>query len=369
MKELLTHSRQDCFKTCRKKHWFAYELGLRRIDDARALRMGSAFHAGIDALGAGLGIEQACIRVRDSYWAKPEYIDQQEWDYETETILRLICGYEWRWENDKLEYIATEFSFRLPLVNPETKGKSKTFDLAGKIDGIVKLADGRKAVKESKTLGEDLGTDAPLWRRLRIDHQISLYVLAARRMGYDVDCVLYDVTRKPTIKPTQVPILDNLGVKIVLDGNGERVKTKNGWRLTADPEKGYVLQQRPMTPAEWGEKLTNDIAERPEYYYRRVEVPRLDKDLAEFEVELWDISRTIADAQNLDRHYRTVNRETCAFCSYFDPCTTGYSPSDNVPEGFVKLSNIHPELGLPNDSNSSPPGSQAQSAASTDCPF
>ncbi len=30
-------------KSCRRKHLYRYELGLRRIDDSRALRMGKAF--------------------------------------------------------------------------------------------------------------------------------------------------------------------------------------------------------------------------------------------------------------------------------------------------------------------------------------
>lgn len=73
-----------------------------------------------------------------------------------------------------------------------------------------------KHIKKYK-VGEDIQPDSDLWRRLQIDSQISMYVLAARRLGYPVECVLYNVTRKPTIKPTAIPLLDELGVKIVLD--------------------------------------------------------------------------------------------------------------------------------------------------------
>jgi len=44
MRELLTHSRMDSFKSCRKKHYFAYELGLRRIEEKTEYR--SASHPG-----------------------------------------------------------------------------------------------------------------------------------------------------------------------------------------------------------------------------------------------------------------------------------------------------------------------------------
>jgi hypothetical protein len=231
-------------------------------------------------------------------------------------------------------------------LNPKTKAAAKVFRLAGKIDGIVRLEDGRLAVKESKLLGDDIGPDADLWRRLRIDHQISMYVTAARRLGYHCEAVLYDVTRKPTIKPGQVPILDALGAKVVINQFGDRVKTDRGeWRQTGDKERGYVLQARRMTPEEWGEKLNEDIGQRPEFYFARVEVPRLDQDLDEYQSELWEIQQTIRDAQRTGRWFRTVNKDTCSWCSVFGLCTEGWKPGDPLPEGFERVENVHPELG------------------------
>lgn len=350
MSELLTHSRQDCFKTCRKKHWFAYELALRPIEDAKALRMGSAYHAGLEVLGRHGSLDKAVDAARAYYTTCPPFIDQYDWDIESETIARLLCAYQWRWERFGLENIAAEQGFQLPLTNPETGKPTPCFDRAGKIDGIVRLEDGRLAVKESKLLGDDISPDAELWRRLRIDGQISGYINAARDLGYQCDTVLYDVTRKPTIKPESVPLVDEDGIKIVLDAGGNRVKTQKGaWRQTADKDAGYVLQTRRMTVDEWGEKLTADICERPEFYFARVEVPRLDQDLEAYRIELWDIQKTIRDAQLNDRWYRTVNRSTCPFCSYFNLCTTGFEPNGVPPEGFGYVANKHPELEVANE--------------------
>src|SRR5690349_11154778 len=97
-KQLLTHSRMAAFKECRRKHYYEYELGLRRIDDARALRMGSAFHEGIAVLGRGDGVAEACNTVRNCYARCPETFDLYEWEMECETILRLVCAYDWRWK-------------------------------------------------------------------------------------------------------------------------------------------------------------------------------------------------------------------------------------------------------------------------------
>lgn len=392
---LLTHSRMDTFKTCRKRHWFAYERAVRPVIDAKALRMGQGFHGAQEILLATGDFPAAVESIRAHYRHMPDEYDVYWWSIECETVIREICGYVWRWSQQNIEVVATEQEFALPLINPETGQPSRTFMLAGKIDGIIKLSDGRLNILEHKLLSEDLGTDSDLWKRLRIDHQITLYVWAARQLGFPVDGVTYNVARKPGITATAVPILDENGVKVVVDQHGERIKNnpdatvpildENGlkiildekgervkgkgdtwrqtadkakghrihsrpmtdaecsWRQTADIEKGYVLLTRPMTPEEWGNKLAADIVERPDYYFVRQEIPRLDADVNEFMAEVWDIAKTIRDAQLHDRHYRTCNKNTCAWCPYFNICTEN-TPLDQLPEGFEVVANIHPEL-------------------------
>lgn len=353
MSELLTHSRQNTFKTCRKQHWFSYEQRIRPVSDAKALRMGAAYHDALECLANTDDLDASVELARKRYEHCPDVVEQYDWDIECETVLRLLCGYQWRWDGMVIEHISAEQVFELPLRNPETGGTTPNFTLAGKIDGIVKLDDSRLAVIEHKLLSEELGSDSTLWRRLRIDHQISLYVYAARQLGFEVDTVLYNVTRKPTIKPTVVPILDQLGAKIVLNKSGDRVKTERGlWRQTGDAEKGYVLQTRQMTSDEFGEKLANDIAERPEFYYARVEIPRLDQDIADYASEIWDIQKAIRDAQLNDRHYRTCTKNTCEWCPYFSLCSTNFDVRGALPETFVRVNDVHPELGRINHVNS-----------------
>lgn len=372
-KQLITHSCQATFKECRRKYYYSYELKLRRIDDARALRMGSAGHSGVAALGEGKSIDLACAAVRSHYERMLEHFDTYEWAIECETMLRLVCAYQWRWAGHPLEYIEVEKRFQLPLINPSTGAPTPIFDKAGKRDGIVRMEDGRLAVKETKFLGDDIGPDSPLWRRLRMDQQISMYIGAAREQGINAATVLYDVIRKPTIKPEQVPILDGLGMKIVLDANGDRVTIKGGKpRQTASKEDGYVLQTRPMTPAEWGEKLTADICERPDYYFARVEIPRMDQDIDEFAIELWETQKVIRDAQLNNRWFRTVGKNSCGFCSYFDICSTNQTiDAGNPPMGFEILSDCHPELALEDshvsDSSSTETATCGPTAATAEC--
>lgn len=367
MTELVTHSRLQSFKVCRRQHWYAYEHRVRRTIDGRALRMGSAFHAGLEWL-ARADLDQACAAVWDEYRSSPNSFDQREWEIECETVVRSLCCYAWYWADSKLEHIEVERQFELPLLNPETGRPTPNFNLAGKIDGIVRLEDGRLAVLEHKLLSEELDSDAGLWRRLRIDQQITLYIYAARRLGFECDCVLYDVTRKPTIRPEVIPHLDADGLKIVLDANGERVMTKQGKpRQTGSQEQGFVLQSRDMTPEEWGDKLAADMTERPQFYFARREVPRLDDDIRQFEQELWDMQLTLREAQLKNRWYRTATKDSCSWCAVFDLCTQNFDPaSGTLPESFVIVPSVHQELEtthVVSPSKSLAPGSTAAACA------
>lgn len=345
-KQLITFSRMSTNSICRRKHKFAYEDRIRKQTDAKALRIGSAGHEATDILAKTSDLEKAVEAIRHKYQYSPEGYDEYDWRIEEETIVRLVCGYHWMWGESAITYSASEHPFQFPLVNPDTGARSTNFDFAGVIDGIVSLEDSRLAVLERKFLGEDHGTDSDLQRRLRIDHQISLYVYAAREDGHPVETVLYDVIRKPSIKPTAVPVLDSRGLKIVLDLHGDRVMTNaRKPRQTGNKDKGWTLQTRLMTVAEWGEKLNADIAERPNWYFNRIEVPRLDDEIDEACHELWQVQKTLREAQRTGRWFRTVNRNTCNFCSYFELCSTKFNPEISpLPEGFEYVDDIHPEL-------------------------
>jgi hypothetical protein len=219
--------------------------------------------------------------------------------------------------------------------------------MAGKIDGIVQFPDGRVAVDETKTTGQPIDDAADYWLKLRIDEQITRYMYAARQLGYDVVVVHYDVIRKPTIKPSQVAVLDNEGLKVVLDNEGKRVFNKNGTpKQSGSTEQGWTLQTRIETADEYGERLSLDISERPTFYFNRKEIVRSDSDIQEFLTEQWQQQKTIAEAEINGRHFRNTGACLHPFkCEYFDVCTSGMKPSaENVPQGFKLVDHVHPEL-------------------------
>jgi radical SAM protein with 4Fe4S-binding SPASM domain len=104
-----------------------------------------------------------------------------------------------------------------------------------------------------------------------------------------------------------------------------------------------------MQPSEWGDKLSSDIAERPDFYFQRQEVPRLEQDLDEYQNELWQIQQDLRDAQKNNLWYRTVSKTSCQYCSYFDLCSGGQPLSKVAPDGFEFVSDCHPELERTNE--------------------
>jgi RecB family exonuclease len=331
--QVLTHSRLACFRACPRRHYLRYELGLRPGDTGFALRVGSAFHRALDAAGKGQDHEAAIADGLDD-------------PFDLALVAAMFDGHQRRWADERLEVVASELPFDLPLVNPATGAATPIWRLAGVIDAIVRLPDGRLALQEFKTTSRDFAPGEDYWLRLHLDSQLSIYVIAARELGYDVETVYYDVTRRPGQRPSAVPLVDEDGVKIVHDSQGDRVRTKNGkkWRESGDAKAGYVLQTRPETPEEFAARVAAVIAAEPDRHFARIEIARLDQDLDDCRRDLWIQQQTIRACQRDDAWYR--NPGSC-----FEPFACDYLPicqhrdlDTQTPGGFVRVEDVHPEL-------------------------
>lgn len=317
--QLLTHSRMSSARRCLREHYYRYELGIVRDTEAQYFKVGHVLHAGLETWHATNDADKTLAAI---------HLDDP---YDHVTVLVLLAGYIDH--TQPLTFEAAEQEFHLPLINPESNYPSRTFELAGKIDGLT--AD---AVVEHKSTSEDIGPDSDYWLRLRVDPQISLYALASGR-----NKVLYNVVRKPSIRPKQVPELDADGVKIVRDDvTKERLTNKNGsWKQSAT--EGSHLVSRPETPDEFGERLREDIKARPDFYFARREIPILDDHLEEFKREVWQQAKLLLECQNSGYWFRNVNKFTCGNCQYAPLCLQSIQVQVDretglvqVPSGYVK---------------------------------
>lgn len=350
-KRSLTHSSMASFAACKRRYFYSYELKLEKDRSSEPLRVGSAVHLGLDLLAQGRNIAEVEAHLRDEYSRLPAWCVDEEsataWAIECEVVVALVASYAARYADDEAEIIETEMEFEIPIINPITGGRATYVSLRGKIDKIIRLPDGRLAIREHKTVSEDLATDSVYWSRLRLDHQISTYVIAARAIGYDIATVEYDVIRKPNIDPLQIPVLDANGLKIVIDEGGERVFKKPGRpRQSGDKKLGYKLLQRDQSPQQYGERLVQDIASKPEWYFARREIPRLEMDLDEFRAELWQTHQIVSQCRS--NGWWTRNSAACIApyrCEFCDLCFSGTRVTDVAPQGYRFKTSQHQELG------------------------
>ena len=262
------------------------------------------------------------------------------------TLAALLRGYIDKYTPDIVgkSYPETEFSNALE--------GSRTFTVAGKMDSLAQLTDGRLVIFEHKTTSESIDAESNYWLRLRFNTQLYQYILAARNMGWDVSVVVYDVVRKPAIEPRRVLVVDESGNKIVLDAQGQRVFKKDGLpRESADKEKGFVLQSRIETPREFADRLLADVKERPDFYFARREVPILEDELNEFIAQRLTLSRMILSCRQMEKRVnkreqawpRNVTSMQCKGCFFSSFCLQNISVDTNrLPAGFeIKL---NPEL-------------------------
>jgi hypothetical protein len=345
--QLITSSRLKDARACPRLHRIRYELGYRPAEEPEALRFGTLGHEGLkawwEAQGDRLEATLTAIRTATHAEAEPDLFALAKAE-------AMLTGYDARWKAEPYEVLAVEVPFETELRNPMTGRPSQTWRLAGKIDAIVRdLRDGRVLVVEHKTATGDISPGSEYWRRLRMDGQVSVYFEGARALGYDVAGCLYDVLGKPAHRPSDIPVLDDQGVKVVLDASGQRVRTKDGkkWRQTADTELGYVLQTRPEEPQEYQARLMTVIAEAPMNYFQRGEVARLEEEMKDALYDVWQTAQAIRESELSGRHPR--NPDACVrygrTCPFFDACTGVASLED--PLRFRRVGSAHPELSPP----------------------
>ena len=313
MKQTLTGSRLSCFRSCPRKHFIAYELGIRPAETGYVLRVGSAFHAALEAEAKGLNVE--------------EQIGEHVTDpYDLALVAAMLHGYRERWHGEQPECVVAEIEFDLPLLNPATGAASKVWRNGGKIDRIVRLDDGRLALMEHKTTSRDFSPGAEYWMKLHLDEQLSRYVLAARALGYDVETVLYDVTRRPALRPLKA--------------------TPEASRKYRADGKLYANQrEEDETPEDFAARVAASIEADPDKHFARIEIARLDQDLDECAASLWQQQQAIRNAQRAGHWWRNPGACFEPFtCEYIAVC--GNRDIEAItPPGFIRSSNVHPELG------------------------
>jgi hypothetical protein len=192
-------------------------------------------------------------------------------------------------------------------------------------------------IMEHKTTSEDCGLGSLYWQVLCMDAQISTYHIGARALGHDPDGVLYDVLRKPQLRPA------------LATPEGERKYT----RATAkEPSRLYAGQRIvDETPAEYLDRCSAAIAADPDRYYQRGIVVRLASEERDAAADLWQTADAIRVSQNTGRWPRNVDscRNYGRLCDYFPICSGVVAEDDpryEQVEAHSELASQHHSLPL-----------------------
>lgn len=367
---LLTSSRLRTAQECPRRHLYRYDLCRTPYGTSRASELGTAVHAGLEAWWVAIreGAEKYALpsAVRAAEDASP--FDEP---FTLAMIRALVVGYDAAWSEwaATVEVLGVEVPFSTELTHPVTGVVSSTWRVAGKIDALVRLSDGRVAIIEHKTTSMDASAGSDYRRKLTLDPQVSTYFDGAEALGLKADLCLYDVLRKPSIKPLlATPEEDRIYSqpksracreckkaeknRAPLPHIEDGLSCENG-RISTDPGGKLRSNQREHdeTATEYEKRLTDAIIADPHKYLLHAEIVRSDEEREAHAWALWHAVRQIEDTRRAYRESgcdaRAVPQNpgaclTRGRCDFLDVCEGTASVTDDAR--FKALETAHPEL-------------------------
>ncbi len=319
-----TYSMWSLFRNCRKAAHWRYVLELVPLEKDRNLSFGSLIHTCLETwhgardLAAALEhVDRACVnRAQDE--------DQRRvWHLAT----ALMKGYAARYATEEFEVVALEKAFEGEIINPETSAASRSFTLAGKVDGIVRVGD-EHFLLEHKTAAT---VDASYLERLWTDFQVTLYAhYVEQALGIRISGVLYNLLVKARLQQsageTEVEFEARRAELIA--------KSKTG--------KSSAKRRLPETDEEFQARLAAKYAELGMFHREMLYISR--EQFTTLRAELWELTQAFLDARRRDVWYQ--NTSFCFQygkpCPYFALCRSGGSP--NVRDNFYQHVAPHEEL-------------------------
>lgn len=255
--EIITYTAMQTAKDCPEKYRLRYELGYKLRFEKESRSLGSAFHLGREKSD----IQAAVDYLSDLMPSTQEQMDSLE--VAKVTVRAMLEGYFELYGDESYSNALYEVEFKVPIINPETGAKSKSFMLSGKMDAVIP-DNGGWWLGEDKTCAQ---ITRPQIDKLALDTQVTTYVYGGERvLGKPNKGVKYRYTRKPSIKQKQTETLD-----------------------------------------QYCERLIADYKERPDFYFAEEQLYRSRDDLAIFEQELWDFCQGLLNTRRRGLWYKNTS--------------------------------------------------------------
>ncbi len=334
-----TYSMWSLFRNCRKACEWRYLHELVPLERDRNLALGTVIHQSLEAWHSTRNLDAALDAIDRAYPNRLAEADQKrDWHLAT----AMMKGYAARYADEEFDVVMLEKTFEGRIVNPATGASSRSFILAGKVDGVVRIGD-EHYLLEHKTASQ-LGGD--YLERLWTDFQIVLYSrYVEQTLGIRLAGVLYNVLVKARLVQSR--------------GETEAEYEARRAALVAKSKTGRTSAKRrlPESDEAFQERLAIKYAE-PEMFHRERLYLSRDR-FEELQAQLWELTQAFLDARRRGVFYQ--NTAFCFHyrrpCAYLPLCRSGGSP--NVIENLYQRLPPHEELqpdidGDESSSNDSP---------------
>ncbi len=321
---ITTYSMWSKFRNCRKAVQWRYLDELVPLERNHNLAFGSVIHTCLELWHRHRDLECVLNHING---ACPDRggDDKQRADWHLATAM--MKAYAARYAEEDFEVVALEKTFEGPILNPATGAASRSFTLAGKVDGIVKR-DGQYFLLEHKTASL---IDSGYLERLWGDFQIQLYCwYVEQTFGWRISGIIYNILAKAKLRQRQ--------------GETEDEYQARAAELMAKSKSGKTTAKRKLS--ETDEEFQARLAEwyaQPDAFHREMLFVSRDQ-FETLRAELWELTRSFLDARRRGRYYQNTSQcfQYGRPCPYFALCRSGGSP--NVIENFYRREAPHTEL-------------------------
>ncbi|MBZ0271371.1 PD-(D/E)XK nuclease family protein [bacterium] len=319
-----TYSMWSSFRNCRMACKLRYLDFLVSLEFDPNLRFGSAIHQFLECWHRHSDLTQVLDLIDRSYPNRAGDEDQQrDWHLAT----AIMKGYATRYPSEEFAVVELEKTFEGEIVNPATAAMSRSFLLAGKVDGIVRIGD-EFFLLENKTASL---LDSGYLERLWTDFQIILYCwYVEQTLGLRINGVIYNIIVKAKLQQSR--------------GETEAEFEARRSELIAKSKTGKSSAQRrmPETDDEFQARLAVKYIE-PGMFHREILYISRDR-FAVLQSELWELTQNFLDARRRDVWYQNTSQcfQYGRPCSYFPLCRSDFSPL--VRENHYRVEPPHTEL-------------------------
>jgi hypothetical protein len=319
-----TYSMWNLFRNCRKAAELRYLDHLVPIERDRNLHFGSLIHECLELWHRDRDLPRV-LDIIDRRCAARAQDEDQKRDWHLATAM--MRGYAARYPAEEFEVGALERVFEGPIVNPATGAASRSFRLAGKVDGIIRIGQ-EYFILEHKTASQ---IDSDYLERLWTDFQITLYAhYVEQTMGLPITGILYNVLVKARLQQSK--------------GETEEEFEARRAELLAKSKTGRTTARRrePESDEEFQRRLAEKYADPAMFHRERLILSRDRFDV--LRSELWELTQAFLDARRRGVFYQ--NTSFCFNyqrpCAYFALCRSNGNP--NVIENFYQRAEPNEEL-------------------------